>query len=314
MRYISTVLLSLLVSGMNCRTPQGLAQQNALAESEACSYLASSEPYPSRARYVRDDGQEMLVFELSRYSYFEVEKSRLSDPRSISTQARFDDFMQLYERICNRKPSFVNEIAFVRMEKERKAEEAKAKHRLEGESLLAKLLELRAGRADSIRARNGKRTQLEEMETRLARMQPESFLISGQIMSKESNGVLFVGNAIPSGRDMVSAGAMAMSKGYGFLKEARPDDIVLGQQVFVRTVYFRGIGAGVNRFGVKVQVNLYAYEPDDAIAGPFNALKRDAEKLKTEITELSLPFREHDQLEERIRKEYKEISIPEAGN
>ncbi|MBL8021694.1 MAG: hypothetical protein JNM27_18625 [Leptospirales bacterium] len=301
-----------------CQSPMERARDFGF---DPCPSLGVLNTFPPNAVYSTDDGREILVIRSKSGSIFEIEKSQIMDATQISTRDRFVEFMNLYEKACgDSEPPFLNEIAFVRAEKrlkdegqQRKRAEAAAAHLEEGKKLLTQLISIRQEKSQAIRLRAAKRERLRQSAPELVRLKPESFMIVGAVNGKDAGGVFFFGNAVPSGSSMVSPGAMFLYKSNGYLKAPKIDDIVLGQQLVARDVFFLGEGRATRLSGALEKVNIYSYEPDHKSSAQFNSLKRETEQLKNDLRELDAQLRDHDALENRLRSDYTEIRVPESS-
>jgi hypothetical protein len=319
MRVYATALICLLTATLACQTPMERAYEYGF---DPCPGLGQLSVFPKESTYLAEDGREILVLRNRSGVRMEVEKARILGAIQISTRERLDDFLAIYERACGSNPPYYDEIAWVAAERKREAdrqaeeaclkrEEAARLHREEGEKLAARLRELKRAHADAIQARIDKKEKLEALRREVSAQKPESFMITGGVTGKDASGVFFFGNAVPSGGSLVSPGAMLLSKGNGFLKAPREEDIILGQQLLAREVFFHGEGKAQASSGAVVPVNVYGYEAEEKSAARFNELTRQSVQMESDLKSLDQQLSEIDALEIRLRKEWPDIRISE---
>lgn len=315
MRVCAIAVSCLLAATLACQTPMERAYEYGF---DPCPELGRLTIFPKDSTYIGEDNKEMLVLRNRSGIRMEVEKTRVLDALQISTRERLDDFLTIYDRACDRQPPYYREIAWVIAEQKRQDEEARLKredaarvHREEGEAVASKLREMKRVQADAIQARQEKKQKLEELRREASAQKPESFMITGRITGKDASGVYFFGNAVPSGGSLVSPGAMLLNKGNGFLKAPREDDIVLGQQLLAREVFFHGEGKAQTASGAVVPVNVYGYEAEEKSAARFNELTRQSAQIESDLKSLDQQLREVDEMETRLRDKWPDIRISE---
>lgn len=316
MRICAIALICLLAATLACQTPMERAYEYGF---DPCPELGRLTIFPKDSTYATEDGTEMLVLRNRSGIRMEVEKVKILDAPQIATRERLDEFLSIYERVCGSSPRYYGEIAWVRAEQKRQEEEARLKreeaarlHREEGEKLATKLRELKREQAEAIQARHDKKEKLEALRREVSAHKPESFVITGRVTGKDATGVFFFGIAVPSGRSIIfPPGAMLLSKGNGFLKAPREEDITFGEQLLAREVYFHGEGKAQAASGAFVPVNVYGYEAEEKSAARFNELTRQSVQSESDLKSLDQQLREVDELERRLHDEWPDIRISE---
>lgn len=315
MRVAVLPVLCVVGALLHCQTPIERAHEYKF---DPCPGLGMLTTFPEDATYTTDEGKEMLVVRDRSGQTIEIEKSKVLNATQITTRERLDEFLGIYERVCGSRPPYYNEITWVREDQKRQDEEARLKReeaarlkREEGERLASRLRVLKREHSDTIQAREEKRQRLSETKREVSRQQPESFMITGRLTGRDSSGVFFFGNAVPSGGSLVSPGAMLLNKGAGFLKAPREEDILLGQQILAREVFYHGEGKARTPSGGIVTVNLYGYEAEEKAAARFNELKRQANELESALRSLDDQLQELDELERKLKTSWPEIRISE---